>query len=52
MHQVKPMNDEVASRERMSEAGVQSPKNILVQDNKETVQDEVDIMVDALQLRK
>ena len=50
------MSDEVASREilesRMSEVGVQSPKKSFVQDNTETVQDEVDIMVDAIQLKK
>ena len=56
MHQVKPMSDEVASREilksRMSEEGVQSTKKSFVQDNIETVEDEIDIMADAIQLRK
>ena len=37
---------------RMSEECVQSPKKSFVQDNKETVQDEIDIMVDAIQLGK
>ena len=56
MHQVKPMSDEGASREilnaRMSEVGVQSPKKSVVQDNIEAVQDEADIMVDAIELRE
>ena len=54
---MKPMSDEVSPREvlssRISEPGVQSPEKSNVQDNIETVQDEVDIMVDAtIQLRK
>ena len=51
------MSEEVSLREvlssRISEADVQSPEKSNVQDNIETVQDEVDIMVDAtIQLRK
>ena len=50
------MSNEVSSGEvlssRISEVDVQYPEKSFVQDNIETVQDEVDIMVDAMQLRK
>ena len=50
------MSDEVSPREVLrsgiSEVAVQSPEKSFAQDSIETVQDEVDIMVDAIQLRK
>ena len=48
------MSDEVSPREVLSSGtvDVQSPEKSYGQDNIETVQDEVDIMVDAIQLRK